>query len=148
METRNPKNRTLPPNTQKKQRKKQPFYTKMDVEEKKRNQYPRASPGTTTTRGEEMTEVSEAALLIQLTLMRSMRQQMGNITHSRKDYSHARTPNRKYYYSHARHATSLYTKSWLVLCDCRAMLNTALQTLMCHLHRLFTLSLSLFCASA
>lgn len=90
-----------------------------------------------------MTEISESARLIQVTLMRSMRQQMGNISHSRKDYSHARTPNRKYYYSHARHATSLYTKSWLVLCDCRAMLNTALQTLMRHLHRLFTLSLSL-----
>ncbi len=90
-----------------------------------------------------MTEVSEAALLIQLTLIRSMRQQTGNISHSRKDSHARRTPKRKYYYSHARHATSLYTKSWLVLCDCRAMMNTALQTLMRHLHRLFTLSLSL-----
>ncbi len=71
-----------------------------------------------------------------------MRQQTGSISHSRKDYSHARTPNRKHCYSHARHATSLYTKSWLVLCDCREMMNTALQTLMRHLHRLFTLSLS------
>ncbi len=41
METRNPKNRTLPPNTQKKINKKkkknkklQPFYTKIGVEEK------------------------------------------------------------------------------------------------------------------
>ncbi len=95
-----------------------------------------------------MTEVSEAALLIQLTLIRSMRQQTGNISHSRKDSHARRTPKRKYYYSHARHATSLYTKSWLVLCDCRAMMNTALQTLMRHLHRLFTLSLSLSFAPA
>ncbi len=78
-----------------------------------------------------------------------MRQQMGNISHSRKDYSHARsTPNRNYYYSHAKHATSLYTKSWLVLCDRRAMMDTALQTLMHHLRCIFRLSLSLSFAPA
>ncbi len=137
---RNPKNQTLPPQHTKKLRKKtqncNPSTQKWTWKKRTRNQYPRASPGTKTKWGEEMTEVSEAALLIQRTLMRSMRQQTRNISHSRKDYSHA------------RHATSLYTKSWL--CDCRAMMNTALQTLMRHLHRLFTLflSLSLFCASA
>ncbi len=53
METRNPKNRTLTPNTQKKTKKKtqncNPSTQKWKWKKKTRNQYPRASPGTTTT---------------------------------------------------------------------------------------------------